>query len=457
MNAYTLISFVGTGQYNKKGEHEGYKTAEYQFPNGKVFKTSLFLEALLQAEYRKIEKIILMGTNTSNWDVLLADMRSGSDGKPEDYTELWARLLEECESDNAGGITEESRELLEKALTQKTGIPVAVKYHTPEIDASTIPEIFPVYSSLVKELAEGTDILLDITHGFRSMPLLAYQALQFGSAGDAQRKVELIYGEIRPNGTSPARDLSDYWRLSDISAAKNLFFRKLDAKRLAPFLHDEWGEGETLLNRFSAIVECNLSLDMPRWIQDMKKALSRQLKGTEADWILELRDFLEKGIIKKIDTRLTSDILRAFSRLLEEHDLRIQAIITLQAALETRTIEYYGSAGEIGDYKAWQDIYQKKYQVKRRELSQKSPLGTLEWVRNGIAHGGYKDNKGKSFTSQEIWAALKNSKNAVQEYFGAVNPDKKLSGESPAGGEGTGTSPRDKAKSTRVRVDPASP
>jgi CRISPR-associated Csx2 family protein len=435
-NYYTLISFIGTGQYNKKGEHEGYKTTEYQFPNGKTYKTSLFLEALFLAEYKPIKKIILIGTRTSNWDALLADMQSNPGGKPADHTDLWERLVEECESEAAAGITEESCRLLEKALTEKTGVPVVIKYHTPEIDAATIPEIFPVYSSLVKELAENTDILLDITHGFRSMPLLVYQALQFGLAGDSLRKVELIYGEIRRNAASPARDLSEYWRLSEISAAKNLFFRKFDGARLAPFLHDAWGEGENLINRFSAIVECNLSLDMPRWIQDAKRALSRPLKGTEPDWILELRNFLKEEVIKKVERPLNSDMLRAFSRLLEEQGLRIQAIITLQAALEARTVEYYGSAGEIGDYDAWQEKYRSEYLSKRRELSQGRTLGTLEWVRNSIAHGGYKDNQGKAFTSQEIGNALKNSKNAVHEYFEQVNPDKKTAGTATAAGTG---------------------
>ncbi|MFP3091133.1 TIGR02221 family CRISPR-associated protein [Treponema sp. TIM-1] len=436
MSNYTLISFVGTGQYNKKGESEGYKTIKYQFPNGTIYETSLFLEALLQAEYKPVKKIILIGTQTSNWDVLLADMQSNPGGEPGDYTDLWERLVKECEADTTAGITPESRERLEKALTKKTGVPVVIKYHTPEISAATIPEIFPVYSSLVKELAEDTDILLDITHGFRSMPLLVYQALQFGLAGDSQRKVELIYGEIRQDAASPApaRDLSEYWRLSDISAAKNLFFRKFDGRRLAAFLHDAWDEGENLIIRFSTIVECNLSLDMWRWIQDAKRALSRPHKGTEPDWILELQDFLRKEIIKKTDHPLTSDILRAFSRLLEEHNLRTQAIITLQAALETRTVEYYGSVDEIGNYNAWDTTYKNKYRTKRDALSQNGPLCTLEWVRNSIAHGGYKDNRGKAFTSQEVWTALKNCKNAVHEYFEQVNPDKKNADKPPAAG-----------------------
>jgi CRISPR-associated Csx2 family protein len=437
MSNYTLISFIGTGQYNKDGEHEGYTMAKYQFPQGNIYETRLFLEALLQAAYKPVKKIILIGTRTSNWDVLLADMRSNSSGKPADYTDLWGRLFEECESKPAAGITEESHRLLEKALTEKTGVPVVITYHTPEIDAATIPEIFPVYSSLAKELAEDTDILLDITHGFRSMPLLVYQALQFGLAGDSRRKVELIYGEIRRNAVSPVRDLSEYWRLSEISAAKSLFFRKLDGTRLAAFLYDEWKDGEALITRFSDIVECNLSLDMPRWIKDTRRALSRPLKGTEPAWILELRDFLAEGIVKKIDSPWTSDILRAFSRLLEEHGLRIQAIITLQAALEARTIEYCGSVDAIGDYDAWQSIYREQYLLKRRDLSQGRILDTLERVRNGIAHGGYKDKRGKVFTSKEIGDALKNSKQAVHAYFEQVNPDKKPAA-TPPRAEGAG-------------------
>ncbi|AEF84098.1 putative crispr-associated protein, family [Treponema primitia ZAS-2] len=443
MKHYTLISFVGTGAFKKDGGKEGYSEASYQFPNGTTYTTNIFLEALLKSGYRSIKKVILLGTRTSSWDVLLADIRS--DSSSPDYGSLWSKIIDECES---AGISDESAALLEEALSKKLCLPVAIKVHTPVIDAETIPEIFPIYNTLVSELAPETDILLDITHSFRSLPILVYQALQFGLTGLPPRNVELIYGEIRNNGLSPARDLSQYWQLSQITEAKNLFARRLDGKRLAQLLHDEWPQGEELISRFSTIVECNLALDIPKWLKDANRDLGRPLKGTEPEWVLEIRKIVQSEIVEKISpakgnrSLKTSEVLRSFSALLEQHGLFIQAIITLQVALETRTIEAFGSPDDIGDYSAWHDIdgpnYQKNYQQKREALNVVHPLRDIESIRNAIAHGGYKKrwgskaSKGLSFTAQEIRDALKKSKEAVQIFFDNVRPkDSVVEGQVP--------------------------
>lgn len=88
---------------------------------------------------------------------------------------------------------------------------MTLKVHTQNIDFDTSEEVFACYKSLVPEIADDSDILFDITHGFRSMPILMYQTLQFVFSNNQSRKVELVYGEyIQSVDISYVRDLSKY-------------------------------------------------------------------------------------------------------------------------------------------------------------------------------------------------------------------------------------------------------
>ena len=60
----TLISFLGKSKLNKQ---TGYRTANYQFEDGLVQKQLFFGLALMQKI--KPEKLILLGTAGSMWDV----------------------------------------------------------------------------------------------------------------------------------------------------------------------------------------------------------------------------------------------------------------------------------------------------------------------------------------------------------------------------------------------------
>ena len=254
-----------------------------------------------------------------------------------------------------------------------------------------------------------------------------YQALQFGLAGLPRCKVELIYGEFIPEkkNYSNARDLSQYWFLSTLTEAKNLFIRRLDGKPLAELLKPEWEEGSALIAQFSDLVECNFALDIPQWITDTKRSLARSVKGTEPEWILEIRYLLQNQIIKKIDYKYTSDILRSYARLLEYHGLIVQAIITLQAALETRTIEAFGPADDIGNYDLWQSTYKNHYLAQKDRLAITGVLFQIERMRNKIAHGGYQDKDKERYIksrAKEIQRILKETRQAIHQYFTEVKP-----------------------------------
>lgn len=121
-------------------------------------------------------------------------------------------------------------------------IQVKIFIHTDKIDFDTTEEIFKEYNTIIPYVEKDTDILFDITHGFRTMPILMYQTLQFAARKDnVFRNVELIYGEyIENEKISYVRDLSNYWYYARITDAISIFKSKLDGFDLSNLLGKEY-------------------------------------------------------------------------------------------------------------------------------------------------------------------------------------------------------------------------
>ena len=86
------------------------------------------------------------------------------------------------------------------------------------------------------------------------------------------------------------------------------------------------------------------------------------------------------------------------------HQLNVQAVITLQVAVETCIAEKYGSEDSIGNYEWWQETGRKELNKLKfpnnHEYGSNNkkqiglPLNNLENFRNQIAHGGGKNKAG---------------------------------------------------------------
>ncbi len=377
----TLISFVGTGLQSRNCD--GYENTNYVFPDGAKIETHIFLNALLEAKYRDFAKIILVGTQTSGWDMLV-----------EDDEDLWLKVRNAKENNLISG---EIISEVEKHVSQRTGVPVIIKCHTDVIDDETSQNIFDLYSSIVPEIKDE-NILFDITHSFRSMPILLYQALQFSVSQNPKIKnVEIVYGEFKKEEKlSYVRDLSSYWKYSQISDALYVFNQKLDGFRLADLIQNEWEAGSKAIRRFSEIVQTNFCLQITEVAAQLRNSLKKYPENAP-EWLGKVRDAISK-ILKAInvENKNLSISLLGFSKFLYERKLNVQAVICLQVAVETRICESEQCVDKIGDYDWWQkygkDILHKIKDGEWKEIG--NPLTNLEIFRNQIAHGGGKNKDG---------------------------------------------------------------
>ena len=407
--AYTLITSVGTGMYNKeKNKETGYSETDYFFNETQHFKTRLFMEALLKGKYRNIDQLIVIGTETSSWDALV---KAEDEELTEKDAELWEELKEaSTEKDGIKkGITESLRIELETYLERRFGIPVTIKVHTPLVDQDHVRELFECYSSIYPIIKENNDVLFDMTHGFRSMPMLFYQAMQYHFSDDTERKIELVYGEFGKKAY--VRNLSEYWRYSQISAALHVFIKKLDGFTLAKLIESEWPKGADAIKALSDVVQANFALHLPDVIKKIRSALKHLPKGSPV-WIEKIKAPLQE--VKDLeDHRSLARTLYNYSAYLYGHDLKTQAVITLQNTVETAIAEKFGDADCIGDYMWWQN-HGKTYLNKAVKRAKIYPeLENLGHRRNNVAHGGAKDIAGKLPSVADIPKAYEEGKRVV--------------------------------------------
>lgn len=414
--AYTLITSVGTGMYDG-----GYRETVYQFSGGKQFKTRLFLNAIFECRYRDINKLILIGTKTSSWDALIEDYEAGSATE-----KLWEKIYEATSS--KAGITNEMATELESYLAEKYKLPVAIKFHTDKVDYETSEEIFTCYKDIAPELSNN-DILFDITHGFRSMPILMYQTLQFVFANNPSRKIELVYGEyVKEEKISYVRNLSPYWELAQAADAISVFKTKLDGVKLSEMMQPYWVKGADVIKRISDTVQTNFCLQIIETIKNIKNAL-KTFPDNAPSWLGDVKHEIEE-LSALLDETSQSKTLYNYAKLLYEKHLNTQAIITMQVAVETAIAEKYGEktpsgeAKNIGDYDWWQEEGRKNIYSKQPTKKQKGDkewwnkigkkLDNLQRFRNQIAHGGGKNRLGGFPKAENIPSIYESGKKGVE-------------------------------------------
>ena len=387
---YTLISMIGTGMYKTLKDFEGYKKTDYSFGGGKHFNTRLFMQALLECKYKDINQIILLGTDTSSWDCLI-----DTDNDVRDETiELWNDLFDQCESlmpkTQPKGVSRKNLDRLQKYLSERFSMEVLIKEHTHLVDNNTSKDLFDCYTSITDQVREENNILFDITHGFRSMPVLLYQSLQYSLSKATNRSVNIVYGELDLIDIAKgyARDLSEYWTYSELSIALSVFKTKLDGFKLAELIEPYWSSGSKAIRRLSEIVQTNFALQIEEVARQLKNSLDRYPENAPG-WLAQIKPLI-KEICELVDRTSIAQTLYNYSIFLYKHNLNVQAIITLQVAVESAIVEKYGSLGLIGNYDWWMDSGDKKLKEIKRENKKniKEPLDELESLRNQVAHGG---------------------------------------------------------------------
>ncbi len=163
-----LVSFLGTGKLEKNSSARQYVKTLYRFEDGREYASAFIAQAL--KDYYQVDKVILIGTVHSMWEEVYSSFVS-DEQRDEDY---YVKLGEYCAA------TTPKSELsipdigkLESAIG--AGSHVVLTHYG--INAEENEKNQQIILGLEELLDKGDELYVDITHAFRSLPLLLLNSL----------------------------------------------------------------------------------------------------------------------------------------------------------------------------------------------------------------------------------------------------------------------------------------
>lgn len=214
----TLISFLGGG---KQGD--SYRSTDYKFSDGTLYKDERYFGLVLTKEV-KPDKLVLLGTSGSMWDVFF-------EAGFENYLEEWSELSQAVIDDS---VTVAQLQPFEQFLTEKLGLNVTCQLIDYAKDATGQVSILKKLDEL---LVQDEQVVMDVTHGFRHLPLIALVAARYLQVTKNVHIQHIYYGfhsaELKVSEVLELRGLLD---MLDWVSALETFDKDGDYAVFAPLL-----------------------------------------------------------------------------------------------------------------------------------------------------------------------------------------------------------------------------
>lgn len=196
---HTLVSFLGRGRDNPQ---TGYRQATYRFPDGSTETTAYFGLALTR--HLAPDRLVLLGTVGSMWDVLVENL-PGIGGEDD---ALRLALMDAVAAQRVDQpLLDRVAPLVERAL----GRPVQLLCIPFGRDAA---EQRAILDAIAKAAPNG-QVSLDLTHGFRHLPMLGLLSA-FVLDGLGRQVAGLYYGALDMS----AGDIAPVLRLDGLIAVQ---------------------------------------------------------------------------------------------------------------------------------------------------------------------------------------------------------------------------------------------
>lgn len=326
------------------------------------------------------------------------------------------------------------KEILEKLNINIKGVSI------PE--GKTEGEIWEIFRIVINEIDEGDEIVFDITHGFRSIPMLALVILNYAKVTKNASILGVYYGaydQKDDNGVAPIFDLTPLDEMLTWSQAVNVFLeygisgplKDISIRQLRPHLiSEQWARDtrqfiDSINNLTMCLYTCRGKVVSGKGSN--KKSISsavelahenfKQMKNMDEDNQLKPLIPLMDRIEKKLEIFDGNDNLSVGIGAVQwaiEHSLIQQACTALDETIKTYTCEKFGLdssdrnnrenivntalkiRGQDKPEQEWN--VEKKYwnQVKHivEELDDEliSISSGVSDTRNDINHFGFRDN-----------------------------------------------------------------
>lgn len=218
--AIHFISVLGTGLYEPiQYELQDYNSGEQQYIQAVLIKR--YKDQL--SENGKISIFLTSEARKRNWENRIYEKWE------ESAAQRWNS------ASKADVIEGNEKRGLKYLLEQEFGTNGRIKGISIE-DASTQNKIWSVFQAIYSEIEEGDEIIFDITHGFRSIPMLAIIILNYARVTKGCQIGGIYYGAYEAardhNGIAPIVDLTVYNEILQWTSATEAFIQYGNADQI---------------------------------------------------------------------------------------------------------------------------------------------------------------------------------------------------------------------------------
>jgi CRISPR-associated Csx2 family protein len=302
-----LISFLGTGRIGRDDSSKRqYEKTTYRIED-KDYQGSFMANVLMQ--HLKIDHIIVIGTLKSMWEELY---RVLSEEEFYDEELAFSTSVEidsfNCETDISKG------EIIMKMLAQIKNLhPIIINYG---INQEEITNNINKILSIDNVLENDDEIYIDITHSFRSLPLMLNSAINYVSEV-SKKKIQIkgiYYGMLEVSspkelGYTPVVQLNSINVLNDYIKGAYEFQNMGTAYKLSELLKEENKSYSVVLDDFSQSQSLNHIYDLKSQVQKLKSITSNKLSLVQEKVIMPmLQKFLVKFEGAKMDSHFQIEL-----------------------------------------------------------------------------------------------------------------------------------------------------
>jgi CRISPR-associated Csx2 family protein len=373
---HTLISFLGKAAKDNGGQ---YRTANYNF-NGHIKTTRFFGLAL--AEVLTPERIVILGTSGSMWDVLFENF-----AESDQHAEHWLKLGEAVANDSVG---QGMLDICQDALSKQLGLPCHLKlipYGSEQAGQIDILQI------MAEGIARGDTVSLDLTHGLRHLPMLGLLSAMYLQTARHVTIAGIYYGALdrTQNGETPVMRLDGLLKIAGWITALHGFDQTGDIAPFAPLLVQEGVAPETAeLLKTAAFHESVLNINQAR---KPLKTFAEHTKAGLPGIASLFEDSLNERIRWKDQNTLYERQREKAWFYLAQGDYVRAAMMGYEAIL-THQLQKNKPNAQVDDYDIRQEAKEDlEYELRRDNAKLWASYKLLRGIRNSLAHTNRADSK----------------------------------------------------------------
>lgn len=410
-----LISFLGTGK-PVEGKDREYESATYKFSHSENEYKLPFVAGAIYKEYN-VDKVLMIGTMHSIWDSVYDHFITAKGEEPD--IEVWEQIYQHCkEANHKTPLAKIAHcEKIEQALGEGSKV-IPIYYGINQME---IEENAKIILSLEQYLQKGDELIIDITHSFRSLPLYIMNLIIYlRNVSEKRLKISHIcYGMLdvaREIGYAPIIDLGGVLLLNEWISGAYSFQQFGNAEKIAELVSNiDNGLSGKLLD-FSDTKNLNHLAALEQQSVLLKDMLKKKNLPPIADMIITpvIRDFAQRLSIDQGHPYRHSQFQSKLARWQFNNHNYLASYISLTEAIITYWCE---KRNELSEDEA--DVFNREYREETKKLIRdetyvyinddwKNLFSDISKMRNALAHNLPK-NTGKKLIS------------ISKEYIGALH------------------------------------